>query len=56
MVIESLMYFLTQEDFYCICAYSSDHDPGRKQETVERHWLNTTFNRPVTGQVQPEVF
>ena len=34
----------------------SNHDPGRKQETVEWHWLNTIFNRPVTGQVRPKVF
>jgi hypothetical protein len=34
----------------------SNHDPGRKRETVERHWLNTIFNKPATGQVRPKAF
>lgn len=34
----------------------SNHDPGRKQEAVERDWLNTVFNRPATAHVQAEVF
>jgi hypothetical protein len=32
-------------------SFLGDHDSTGKEETVERHWLSTIFDRPISGKV-----